>query len=267
MILFRTLIAFMLTIACFSANAQFVTERTIQTKALGIEVSELDQVYLQFSQRIELLDENWNVRYSFSERRLSANTGLDVTKSLKPLVYFEEFNLGVLLDNTLSQQSSELIFDWNRFGQVGALCHSIGNHYWIFDVAAMQLIRADYSLKEVQRTADLSLLLGVSLDPVYMVEEEDYLYVLDKEQGLYIFDLFGTFSHRLDFTGFHALQIIEQHIYLFSSDQVVSYNKLTKVQTSVKLPYDNILDVRILGSSFLVLRKGELIQIRQAKKD
>ncbi len=267
MILIRTLIVFLLTTASFYGGAQFVTERSIPTKAIGIEVSELGQVYLQFPQRIELLDQNWAVKYSFSERRISANTALDVTKSLKPLVYFEEFNLGVLLDNTLSQQSSELIFDWNRFGQVSALCHSIGNHYWIFDVAAMQLIRADYSLQEVQRSADLSLLLGVSLDPVYMVEEEDYLYVLDKKLGLYVFDLFGTFSHRLDFIGFDSLQIVEQRIYLFSSEQVVSYNKLTKAQTSIKLPYENVLDVRIVGSSFLVLRKGELLQIKMAKKD
>ncbi|MFT4679340.1 MAG: hypothetical protein ACI84C_000209 [Flavobacteriales bacterium] len=261
MILFRIFLITSISLACCSLSAQFQVERALPTNAIGLEVSELGEVYLKFFQRIELLDKDWKVRYSFSERRLSADTRLDVTKSLKPLVYFRDYNSGVLLDNTLSQQSSELIFDWKRFGQVGALCHSIGNHYWIFDVAAMQLVRVDYSLIEVQRSGDLSMLLGVALDPSFMVEEEDHLYILDKKKGVFVFDLFGTYSHRLDFIDFSAIQVVGQHVYLMSNKQVVSYNRLTKEQVHQILPYDDVVDVRVRGKSLVILRKNELVQI------
>lgn len=267
MILFRFLLIVLVVLGFHTASAQFKVERTMPTKAIGLEVSELGEVYLMFPQRIELLDKDWVVRYSFSERRLSDDIQLDVSKSLKPLVYFRDYNSGVLLDNTLSQQSSELIFDWNRFGQVGAICHSIGNHYWVFDVAAMQLVRVDYSLAEIQRSADLSLLLGIALNPVYMLEEDDHLYILDESEGVFVFDLFGTFSHKLNLTGFTAIQVVDRHLYLMTKNQVVSYHMMTKQMAQQELPYDDVVDVRVSGESLIVIRTNELVQLSLTKVD
>ncbi|MCB0760964.1 MAG: hypothetical protein KDC12_05525 [Flavobacteriales bacterium] len=244
------------------ANAQLIPIDSVTVDAHEMEIDELGKIYLLKVDALELRTPDLKFLYQTGNGKLTTETQLDVSKSLKPLLFYPEYNIISLLDNTLSGQGSETTLPWDEFGQVSQVCHSIGHHYWFFDQLSMKLYRVDYGLKIVTATPDLSAVLGVSMNPTDMVEVQDKLYMVDPEHGVYVFDIYGSYVTTLKFTGYTSIQAFSDRIFLFNGNHILKYNLTTKQQELFELPYSNVRDISIHGGNFYVLTPGKLIKIK-----
>lgn len=156
-------------------------------------------------------------------------TTIDVFSSLKPMIFSGPQGMLADLDNTLAIQADPIDLNRGGFPQVTQACVSVQNMFWFFDERLLRLVRVDHQLRTVAATGRLDQMLGVSPHPVFMVEADSWLYVLDPEQGVFVFDVFGGYARTIPIMGTRSLQVRDGKILYLKDGVLHSYDLLRHV--------------------------------------
>jgi len=213
-------------------------------KVLYSEAKELDfikfdnlfNVYTIHESEIAKYNSQGKFQIRYSDKRLGEIGQVDVEYPLKPLLNYPDLNNIAILDNTMSNNRGNI--DLSRLNiAIGALAiNSIQNHYWFYDAMTFSLIRANDNLKKITSTGNLAQVLGINLDPVYMVEFANKLYLNNPETGILVFDIFGTYIKTIPLKGLEKFQVFENEIVYFLNNQIVRYNTQLFQETVIPIP-------------------------------
>ncbi len=162
---------------------------------------------------------------------------IDAFYSLKPLLFSREQGLLAMLDNTLSLQTT---VDLSRGGypQVTLACASVQNAYWLFDDRQMSLIRVDGQLRKLADTGRLDQLLGMPVRPAAMLEFENWLYVNVPEEGILVFDLFGTYARTIPLKDVSGFEVRGNLLHALTPAVHLVYDMRSFAMDSLALPID-----------------------------
>lgn len=224
---------------------------------------ELGNSYALSGDELELFNAEGKSWLRNSVKTFGRIGAIDAFYSLKPMLFAPEQGQLVVLDNTLSIQGSVMNLSRGGFTQVVLACMSVQNHFWFYDEREMALVRVDAQLRQTANTGRIDQLLGFTVHPVSMQEYDNWLYVQDKERGLLVFDLFGTYARTIPLLNMQSFEVRGGVIYFFGDQGLQRYDMLSFEITPIAIPLvENAIvrDVRVeLGRAYVLLEGTILI--------
>lgn len=199
-------------------------------------VDRLDRAYVLYS------DNSLSTRtiqdlpsYTYANNRLGRISSLDVSNPHKILAFYQDYQQIRILDNTLSEVS---LVDLAQLGfnDVRAIARSNDNQLWIYDAARYTLTKVDEDGSERASSINLTELSLNDLNPVYLCEQANKVYMVDPAIGIVIFDNFGQYLRLLPIKALQRIFVDRDHIIYFSDGQMHAYNVQLLEEVKIKLP-------------------------------
>lgn len=168
-------------------------------------------------------------------RRFGKLTSIDVSNPLKVLLFYKDFAQVVVLDRFLAQQFT---IDLRRQGiqQPVAAALSFDNKVWVFDAWSNQLKKLDDGGNLLLETPDLRAIFPGGLRPVEILDQNNWVYLHDTTNGLFVFDYYGNFKRKVPVAGWQSLIVTDQFVYGITAGFLNSYNLGNLMQANTPLP-------------------------------
>lgn len=149
--------------------------------------------------------------FEYKNVSLGNMTKVDIQNPLKIVLFYEDFNSVVLLDNQLNKMT-EINFSQNTIPiVVSAIGMSTQNQLWIFNTLNQQIGLFDY-LKNEYKTVSIPLTEGIK----YYQTDFNTFYWIDKKNNWFSCDIFGKISSLGNVADFDKIEIISPQKFIFS---------------------------------------------------
>lgn len=220
--------------------------------------------YYEFSDvEIKKYSNKGKLLYSYSNNLLGEISSVDAYNPLKILVYFKEFTKIVILDNTLSPTSSIIDLTTLDINETSLVCRSYNDGIWYYNPIRFELIRKDIELKTTNKSVQIANLLNKNIQPNFLVEYNNQVYLNDPKSGILVFDNFGTYIKTIPIFGLTNFQVKEKYL-LFVNDknEIMTYDFFTlEISIYGKTALEKIVAVRIEQNFIFKLTKSKELLI------
>lgn len=218
---------------------------TIEGNWDHVDTDNIGFLYLTKGDELRRFTSDGTLQFMYSDKSLGAITSVDATNSLRIIVFYQDLAQLCMLDNTLSLQGEPISLDELGFDQVTEVCASNNNHLWLFDRTAFRLIRVNHLMEYQYSTTHLNQLLGLDVNPNFMLEQNNWLYVNDPNHGIFVFDNYGTYSKTIPIKGLAEFQVGEDVIYYIKDQQLHYYHLRLLREEKIETPRQNFSDLKI----------------------
>lgn len=219
--------------------------KKIHVTADFMTTDRLGNLYLVDKNFIHLYNSNGDSITSFNSRRFGEISSVDATDPYKILVFFSDYNLILYLDNYLSLNGEELDLQEKDYDQVSLACQSRTVGLWIFDPLRQKAIHLNANFEADKETVNLYQWFGKRINPNFMFEYENQLYIVEKESGIYQFDHFGTFKKTIPITELTSIQMNDGNISFFKEGKYCMYVERDFKESCKAISHPKAKNVRI----------------------
>jgi hypothetical protein len=153
------------------------------------------------------------------------------------VVFYADQSIVRFLDVNLTEINSFDIKKTYSQGWIRLACSSNNNGIWMYDELNRKLIKLGQELSMQVETGDLYLITRMKLNPNFLLEFSDELYLNDPKLGILVFDLFGGFKRVLPVTGINDFVVYKKALYYEKSNTLIKYDAL-KTDTVLSIPED-----------------------------
>ena len=197
-----------------------------------------------------------NEVFEYKNVSLGKITKVDLQNPLKIVLFYEDFNSVVLLDNQLNKVT-EINFSLNNTPiVVSAIGMSTQNQLWIFNALNQQISLFDY-LKNEYKTVSTPLIETIK----YYQTDFNTFYWIDKKNNWFSCDIFGKTTALGKVSDFDTIEIINNHQYLFSKANLLYFKDITSTNSNA------FSEIEILEKSFdKFYYKDQILSIFTAKE-
>ena len=200
-----------------------------------------------------------NESYNFNILKYGSLGHIDTRNPLNLLVFFPDYATLALLDNTLSLQT-ELSLYSAGINQISATCLSYDNNIWVYDQVTLRLLKIDQAMKIIARSEDFSSIFFQEINPNFMLERDNQIFLNDPEVGILVFDIYGTYKKTIPIKKLEKFQYVKQQILYFKENKFLSYNLNSLETREIPLPEypEDLKMVRMEQDRLYLLRKNQL---------
>ena len=146
-ILFSFLI---LTVNLRNTFSQEINESKLEVHNSS-NITEIDQygfIYDIEKDNLIKYDSQGNELYNYSNKLLGEITQIDISNPLRPLLFYKDQGIILALDNTLSQQKSQISLNELGLYQTNCISNSnFDNGIWLYDLDVNEIIKINYFSK------------------------------------------------------------------------------------------------------------------------
>jgi hypothetical protein len=212
-----------------------------------------------YAQQITLLDNNYQPRLTNSSFVYGPIQSVDAKSQLKYLLFFKDQMKLQYVDNQLSEIGVPInLVELGHF-QVSAVAASYNEGIWCFDQGTLQLFRIDQFGKISSETQNLNVLLNVDLNPTWVKEDGQRVYLGDPKAGLFVFDQFGTFLYKIDMPSSANWDIQGGYLYALNQETLSVYDLKKELLFTAYIPYiSTAKSIAIQKNKILILNKDGL---------
>ena len=216
-----------------------------------VEVDNQGYLYLVHDDQILKLNKEGDELYRYSNKSLGEIAELDVSNSLRPIVFYKNQAIIVLLDNTLSQQENIISLSTLNLDQANCIANSnFDNGIWFYDIALNEIIKLNSKSKFQFKSGNLSAILNnVSLPIVTMEENNGKLYAQTSNEIL-VFDQYGSLVHNLNIST-NSKPIFTKNSILYTENNFLKIYEILDFQLS-KIKMEFSFDYIRGGGTILV---------------
>ena len=240
------------------AGSEFKLVRSIPTSGTFITTDDLGNVYLAKGDVLEKYDSQGNLLKNFSNKTLGSISFVDAHDPLKVLLYYRSFQQVLLIDNMLSGSGNSVSLDAIGYGQTSLVCTSHNNGFWIYNPQQSELIRFDQNLQKTQQTGNIAQITGTRIDPGFITEQNNLIFLNDSAAGILIFDIYGTYSKTLPLKGLDKFQVFNEQVFYLKNGKLKSYDLKTLEEHELSLPEGDVLNVRTEKEKLYLLKPKSL---------
>jgi len=242
------------------AQSKYKLVKTIECEADYFTTDNQSNVYIVKDDELFKYDKTGKLLYKFSNKNFGNISYVDASNMLKILVFYKEFSQVVFLDNTLSLNGEPVSFDKIGFFQTQLACSSHSSNIWIFDQQNFALVQLSPAYEKLQQTANLNVLLNIELQPDFMVEYDNKVYVNNPSTGILIFDIYGTYYKTIPVKNALKCQPIGDWVYYMDGKTAKAYNTKTTEEHRFDMPLDTFTSFRLeMGLLMIQTDKGILL--------
>ncbi|MBI5859059.1 MAG: hypothetical protein HZB42_15605 [Sphingobacteriales bacterium] len=211
--------------------------KTIKGDIASFTVDNLDNIYILNSRnQVKKLNANGDSVAVYNDvRKFGTATLIDVSNPLKVLLYYKDFTTVVTLDRLLNVRN---VIDLRKQNilQARAIGQSYDNKIWVFDELEDKLKKVDEDGSLLLETSDFRLLLGQSVMPVKIFDENKLIYLYDPLFGVYVFDYYGAIKNNIMIVGWQNLKVTGNYIFGSNGNTLYRYEINTFRYDEWKMP-------------------------------
>lgn len=224
----------------------------------------LQNIYIYRGNSIKKYTSQGQLLYDYSDKSYGAITSLDVNDPLKILVFYKDFPEIVLLDNTLSQNGNPFSPSDVGYPLTTLACTSHDDGIWLYDAQNFQLVRLDVNLNITEKTGNLAQAIGIELNPDYLMEYNNFVYMNDSAQGILVFDSYGTYYKTIPITGLKTFEVRGDDLYYVSKNRIHIFHLKTIMEDETEAPDTLATEVRI-EKNLLYERYNDSVRVFEIK--
>lgn len=227
--MYYKLITSFLLMLCFSYRAQVSDRVTIKfaEKDSKAVVDALGNMYVIHGGEIKKYNPQGVFQKTFSNKRYGRIDDIDISNPLKILVYYKDFQQVLFLDNQLSPAADVISLEKAGYEQTSLVCSSLNNSFWLYDKQNNELVRFSQDLRALVKTGNLKRILDLDLQPGYMREYGNYLYLNCPREGILVFDIYGTFYKTIPIKNLKEFTIINGNVFYYEKSVLKEYQTQT----------------------------------------
>ncbi len=185
--------------------------------------------------QIMKFDKQGNKQFEYNNNRLGQVGKIAVKNPLNILVYYPDLAEIIILDRTLSVIKELNLYDLNIISPKGiALAND--NNIWVYDEVTALLKKISPKGTTLFESRSLNQLAQKQLNPSFLQEKNNEVYLSDKENGLFIFDAFGQLKQTIPIKGIDQFQILDQQIVIWKKEQIYLLNATSLETIPLPLP-------------------------------
>ena len=162
-------------------------------------------------------------------------TNVQAQNPWKTLLFYKDFATIVMLDKYLSVTGSINLRNKNIF-KVNALTTSYDNNIWLYDEQDNKIKKIDDAGNILMESTDFRRIFDEAISPKKIIDDNGLLYLYDPENGLYVFDYYGSFKRKIKELYWNDFAILDKKIYGYDSTNFFEYQPLTNDVISTQFP-------------------------------
>lgn len=196
---------------------------------------------------------------SYSPIKPGNITSLEAWNSIRIFAFYKDFQQFTLFDRFLGPLPKiDLPEELTGFGRVATV--SADNQIWIFDDSEFSLKKYDIERLTLISKTNCDLILNANdYDIIMLKEYQNQLYIIDKINGILIFDNFGNFKKKILEKNIDYVAFYKDELYYLNKDELLFLNLYLGDKRSIKLPseYNKV----IMGEKYLYLFSKDKIDL------
>ncbi len=192
--------------------------------AKRIEVDPLGNLYVLTSDvQITKYKDSGQPWYTYTNNRLGLLSELDAGNPFLLLAYFAQYQIVVLLDNTLSE-TGRIQFANIGLGNIRAVALSDDNNIWVLDEEGRRVLKIGTDGRMLLEGVPYMGLAFDSSKSIRLLQRGKYLYVIQPDAPIQVFDFFGKWVKQIDLEGLQTVVFIDDYIYYTVKGYLKTYN-------------------------------------------
>ena len=241
------LVSVLISLLSIYTQPDFILEKEYDIKADFISSDQLGNFYIIKNSELIKINADNNQTLRYSNNLFGKISSIDPSDPFRILVFNKDFNKIVFLDKNLTEIASPILLDKLGYFNISVVCQSINGGFWIFDQNLNELIYFDKKLNLQKKSSQLSSLFDTNkeISGVFMIEKNDYIYLGIKDEGVLLFDIYGTYLKTFPITDINSFQVIDDIIIYSNKGQLILYNTQNFNTELIDLPIDNCINSRI----------------------
>ncbi|MFC2100530.1 hypothetical protein ACFLRZ_01735 [Bacteroidota bacterium] len=228
-----------------TSHHDFIFQSSISQKADYITSDKLGNLYVIDNNQLIKFNSQLELEKTYSNLNLGAISFIDAADPLKIILYYKDFSTVEFLDNTLSPSGDPVSLRNLGLELATLVCSSFDNSFWVYEPQNFQLIRLDKKLQILFNSGNINQITGNDIQPVFMIEYNNHLYLSDPETGILVFDRYGTYYKTIPIKSLNNFQIIDTQLYYFSESSLKVYNLKTHDEISFPLPENDVHSISL----------------------
>lgn len=226
-----------------------------------ITSDKLRQVYLvTASSELLKLSPEGEVLFRYSNQRYGDLQHVDASNPFSVLLYYPNFLRVIILDRTLNEVATLSLLD-KGYEQVRALGISGDNQIWLFNELDQTLRKINRDGQLIFQSNSLSMQLNARLEPVYLLEQQQEVYLVDPLRGVLVFDVFGKYLQTFALPDLERIQVSRGILFYQRGTELRALQLQTLQDRPVALPETStpLRQVLVLPEQLYLLLDRHLI--------
>lgn len=217
-------------------DSNYLLLQTISIKSTYLATDNLQNLYVATKQgQIIKFDKNGKKQFEYNNNRLGQVGKIAVQNPLNILVYYPDLAVIIILDRTLSEIKELNLYDLDIISPKGvALAND--NNIWVYDEVTALLKKLSPEGKVLFESRNLNQLVQKQLQPSFLKEKNNEVYLSDPQNGLFIFDAFGQLKEAIPIKDIDRFQVLQQQLLLWKEGQTYLLNQPFVVEQLLPLP-------------------------------
>lgn len=192
-----------------------------------LEIDQYGNFYLINKDDLTKCDINGTILYRYSNKLLGNIDHLDVSNPLRPLLFYKDQGVIIVLDNTLSQQENQISLNEMGLYQTNCIANSnFDNGIWLYDLDVNEIIKINQNSKITYKSGNLSVLVPETDFQVISLKEKNRNLFVVTPSKLLIIDQFGSLIKTLNLSAKKGLIIKEDDLISYDGQYIYKYNFL-----------------------------------------
>lgn len=183
---------------------------------------------------VYLLDKDYSIRKFDRNGKLMATANfklygelsqIDASNPFEVYLYYRQNQRVVIVDNLLSIRGE---IDLNAISnvEISAVCRSYDNGIWVFDAGDGRLIKYNKQMEKQLDSRAANTWTNKSWHPHELYENGKNVFVLDRENGMVVFDIFGNYGSRMQIVQVDDIQLRNERVIFFSEGYLQSMDPI-----------------------------------------
>ncbi len=200
---------------------------------------------------------------TYSNNVLGVIANVDVSNPYKIVVYFRDFTKILILDNFLTPSSNVIDLTTIDLDAATLVCRSYNDGAWYYNSINFELVRKDQELNTTNSSSNLASLLGKNIQPNFLMEYNNRVYLNDTLNGILVFDIYGTYLKTLPLYGLNQFQVKDKFlIYTNKQSEIETYDFFTlEIKKYKPLIYNSVSAVRLENDVIYILNSNNRLII------
>lgn len=230
----------------------------LKVKPFLAEVDNLGRLYVvDDKNRLINYKPDLTEQYRYADKKNGFISRVDVSNPLKLVVFSDDFNKAIILDNTLSLITELNLSD--KFADVTACSVSNDGNFWIYDPSQFKLIKIRDNGTIILETSNVND-FGMKGVQIYDIREKNNIVVLcDKSQGFYIFDNLGQYQYHFEAKNIKHFTFDGRNIYYYTDTGMKSYSVKFKERILLGTPFETNKS----GMKYIIHSSGDYYEVNE----
>ena len=196
--------------------------------------------------------------YSYTNNMLGRIKSIDVTSPFKILVFYEETESILFLDEQLIPITETIDLVSKQCYSIQAAAFSTNNQIWLYDAINNDLLQLDFYFNEINKIH----LNFSNLQPLQLLFiSSKNLILQDATSGILFFDAFGTYLKTLPIIAENIMQIDESTISYLKDNNLHLYNYIKMDEKIIPLSIEKVKQTVRYRDKLIVLQENGTVLI------